>query len=87
MLMDTTNASSAEKEMSNNAGTIQTVYLAANGQKNDINKVHISPVHISPLHAFAVISATRTECSQTLRKFEPNEGEQFQKALLFVHSG
>lgn len=74
MLMDTTNASSAEKERSNNAGTIQTVYLAANGQKNDINL---------PL----VILATRTEISQTLRKFEPNEGEQFQTASLFVHSG
>lgn len=33
MLMDTTNASSAEKEMSNNAATIQRVYLAANGPK------------------------------------------------------
>lgn len=53
MLMDTTNASSAEKERSNNAGTIQTVYLAANGQKNDINQV---TVHLSPLHAFSNIS-------------------------------
>lgn len=36
MLIDTTNALSAKKEMSKNAGSIQRVYLAANGPKNDI---------------------------------------------------
>lgn len=58
MLIDTTNALSAKKEMSKNAGSIQRVYLAANGPKNDINK---EQGHVSPLHAFAVILATRTE--------------------------
>lgn len=53
-------------------------------KKKVINKV---PVNISSVHAFEVILATKTESSQTSRKFVSNKKEYFQQALLFVHSG